>query len=219
MIQTTVKQIPWTDKLLVVANQWGGKGKAAIMQGRIKFLNRNGEKFDWDNDDLGEIEVVVKYPKLIQTDFITEIPGIDMDSDYEKIIGPKPDEEQDAKPLISEHAEDARRNAGLESNVDVHVTTRGVDDDIEETPVYEVDDESDDELDGGVYPPVKEEEHDSGDDPEEEENDQPEPEVTLGRVQRIRRPPQRLIPTMKGKHHSSGLYGKTSLYQVVKLNE
>ena len=50
--------------------------------------------------------------------------------DYDKIIGPKPDEEQDAKPLISEHAEDARRNAGLESNVDVHVTTRGVDDSI-----------------------------------------------------------------------------------------
>ena len=50
-----------------------------------------------------------------------------------------------------------------------------MDDDIEETPVDEVDDESNEKLDGGVYPLVKEEEQDSGDDPEEEENDQPEP--------------------------------------------
>ena len=60
VVRRIFKQIPWTDRLLKTTNQWGGKGKAAIMQGRIKFLNRNGEKFDWDNDDLGQIEVVVK---------------------------------------------------------------------------------------------------------------------------------------------------------------
>ena len=72
-----------------------------------------------------------------------------------------------------------------------------MDDDIEETLVDEVDDKSDENLDGGVYPLVKEEEQDSGDDPEEEENDQPEPEVPLCRGQRIRRPPQRIIPVKK----------------------
>ena len=92
VVGITVKQIPWTDRLFKVANQWGGEGKAEIMQGRIKFLKRNGEKFDWYNNYLGEIEVLVKEPKLIQPDFIAEIPGIDMDSNYEKIIGPKPDE-------------------------------------------------------------------------------------------------------------------------------
>ena len=135
------------------------------MLGKIKFINRNGEKFDWDNDDLGEIEVLVKEPKLIQPDFIAEIPGIDMDSTYYKIIGPKPDEEQDVNPSISERAAATRRNTGLETDVDVHVMTRGVDDDIEETPVDEVDNESNDESDGGVYPLVKEGQHNSGDDP------------------------------------------------------
>ena len=37
--------------------------------------------------------------------------------DYDKIIGPKTDEEQDAKPSISECTAAARRNAGLETNV------------------------------------------------------------------------------------------------------
>ena len=69
------------------------------------------------------------------------------------------------------------------------------------------------------YPLVKEEEQDSGDDPEEQENDQPEPEVSLGRGHRIRRPPHRIIPTTKGKHHSLGVYGGTSFHQVKKLNE
>ena len=58
-----------------------------------------------------------------------------------------------------------------------------------------------------------------GDDPEEEENDQPKTELPLGRGQRIRRPQQRIIPTMKGKHHSSGVYGGASFRQVEKLNE
>ena len=99
--------------------------------------------------------MVVKEPKIIQPDFTAEIPGIEIDSDYDKIIGPKLDEEQDAKPSISERAAAARRSAGLETNVDVQVTTRGVDADIEENPVDEVDNESDDESNGGVYPLVK----------------------------------------------------------------
>ena len=57
--------------------------------------------------------MVAKDPIFIQPDFIAEISGIDMDSDYEKTIGPKPDEEQDVKPSISERAAAARRNYGL----------------------------------------------------------------------------------------------------------
>ena len=56
---------------------------------------------------------------------------------------------------MSERAAAVIINSGLETHFDVHVMTRGVDDDIEETPVYEVDDESDDESDGEVYPLVK----------------------------------------------------------------
>ena len=44
--------------------------------------------------------MVVREPKLIQPDFIAEIPGIEMDSNYDKIIGPTPDEEQDVKLSI-----------------------------------------------------------------------------------------------------------------------
>ena len=43
--------------------------------------------------------------------------------------------------------------------------------------------------------------------------------MPLGRGQRIRRPLQRIIPIIKGKHHSSGVYGGNSFHQVEKLNK
>ena len=46
------------------------------MRNKLEFLNRNGEKFDWENDDSAEIEVKAKEEKLVQPDFIAEIPGI-----------------------------------------------------------------------------------------------------------------------------------------------
>ena len=35
-----------------------------------------------------EIEMADKEPKLVQPNFIAEIPGIEVKSDYEPIIGP-----------------------------------------------------------------------------------------------------------------------------------
>ena len=52
------------------------------MLNKLEFLNRNGEKFDWENDDLAEIEVKAKEEQLVQPDFIAEIPRIPLQSDY-----------------------------------------------------------------------------------------------------------------------------------------
>ena len=42
-----------------------------IKKGCIEFLNRNGENFDWENDDLSELEVVNEQPKLVQLDCLS----------------------------------------------------------------------------------------------------------------------------------------------------
>ena len=61
------------------------------MRGHIKFLNRHGVKFDWDNDDLEEIELSKTDKKLVQPEFISEVPGIEFQGDYDMIIGTNPD--------------------------------------------------------------------------------------------------------------------------------
>ena len=45
----TVTQLPWplNNRLVKKVEAWGKKDARAIKKGCIKFLNRNGEKFDW----------------------------------------------------------------------------------------------------------------------------------------------------------------------------
>ena len=82
----------------------GQKGQEFHLKGQIKFLNRKGEKFDWDNDNLTETEIADKEEKLVQTNFIAEIPGIEVESNYEPIIGPKPNTEPEVKSSYVERA-------------------------------------------------------------------------------------------------------------------
>ena len=46
---------------------------------------------------MAEIEMANKEPKLVQPNFIAEIPGIEVESDYEPIIDPKPNTEPEVK--------------------------------------------------------------------------------------------------------------------------
>ena len=56
----TVTQLPWPldNKLIKKIEQWDKEGASAIKRGCIDFLNRSGEKFDWGNDNMSELEIV-----------------------------------------------------------------------------------------------------------------------------------------------------------------
>jgi hypothetical protein len=86
IVQHTVMQMIWPNRLLKSKQiSMGKKGKASILN--VKFLNRHREKFDWDNDRLDKIEKIDKQPKLIEPNFIAEIPGIEVEGDFEPILG------------------------------------------------------------------------------------------------------------------------------------
>ena len=51
-------------------------------------MNRKGEKFDWDNDDLADLQAVDKQQKLVHPDIISEIPWVETADMYDGIIGP-----------------------------------------------------------------------------------------------------------------------------------
>ena len=48
------EQLPWTGSLIKTASAWGRKSEKLNMKDSVQFLNRKGEKFDWDNDDLND---------------------------------------------------------------------------------------------------------------------------------------------------------------------
>ena len=129
VVHMKVRQMIFPYRLVRKANAWGKKGKNAILKGQIKFLNRKGEKFDWENDDLTETEMADKEPRLVQPNFIAEITGIEVESDYETITGPKHNTKPEVNSSYAERAEKARKNYGRKADVVTQSKTRGVDDD------------------------------------------------------------------------------------------
>ena len=143
VVRRSAKQMPWPDRLLKVANSWGTRGKHAIQRGHLKFLNRNGEKFDWENDDLANLETDRTEEKLVHPDFVAEIPGIETEADYENIVGPQ-SASQGSKPTVAQRVAAARQSAGRDRSVTV--TPRGVNSDDDEVSATSVIDLTDDDL-------------------------------------------------------------------------
>ena len=108
----------------------GEKSKAQLTTDSIQFLNRMGEKFDWENDKVETIQVVRSEPEKVQRDHVvpSEIPGIEIEDDYVAVQGPAVEPEPDKEPMdVRRLALAARANAGL-GEADAHLaTTRGVD--------------------------------------------------------------------------------------------
>ena len=151
VVQRSARQLFWPDILLKKAEEWGKKGNSTIMRGQIKFLNRHGVQFDWDNDDLEEIELSKTDEKIVQPDFIAEVPGIIVQGDYDNIIRPKPDAGSDKEiPSIAKRMAEASENAGRNLEVNTQVKARGVG--IGSSDVSGIDLRGDDDdPDGGVY--------------------------------------------------------------------
>ena len=173
VVRSTVKHIIFLESLIRKANTWGGKGKKVILKGQINFLNqRGGGGVDWENEDLTLIDMDDKEPKLVQPNFIAEIPGIEVKSDYEPIIGPNPNTEPEVKSSYAECANNARKNVGRKTDIVTQSKTRGVDDDEYDASVIEIE-ESDEESDGEVYPEIKQEAIKVEDLPENDEDNPP----------------------------------------------
>ena len=116
----------------------GQKGQEGHIKGPIKFLNRKGEKFEWDNDYLTEINMADNEPKLVQPDFIAEIPVIEVESDYEPIICPTPNMEPEVNSSYADRTKNTRKNSGQKTDVVTQSKTRGVDDDEGDASVIEI---------------------------------------------------------------------------------
>ena len=79
-----------------------------------------------------------KDPKLVHPNFIAGITGIEVESDYEPIIGPKPNTEPEFKSSYAERAKNARKNACWNTDVVTQSKTIGVDYDEYDASVIDI---------------------------------------------------------------------------------
>ena len=165
---------------------------------------------------MDEIEVVDEQPKLVQPDFVPEIPGIEMEEDHEQIDGKKAEEPVSTRDSMKSRIAQARHNAGLDSDKETPANPRGV-----EAGTGTSNDADDAVYDSpGSEPPPLVENVDSDD--EDEEDGEPTvepPKPELGRGKRIRRPTRRFIPHMRGQRHGEGAAPGVSFTQVKQPKE
>ena len=94
------------------------------MKDSVQFLNRKGEKFDWNNDDLDDLEIKKDPSKLIHFDVLVEFPGMELQPNQNTpsrvTVRTEPDPTKQAAA--------ARVAAGLDAPPEASATTRGVND-------------------------------------------------------------------------------------------
>ena len=70
IIRRRAVQLPFSNIMPKKANAWGKKSKAHITKDSIQFLNRMGEKFDWENDEVKSLQIVRSKPEKVQRDHV-----------------------------------------------------------------------------------------------------------------------------------------------------
>ena len=141
----TINQIPWPERMIKKASAWGRKSKEIIANNAIQFCNRHGGKFDWDNDDLSELEVTTDLPKMIHPDMVANLPGLELESVFPTPETPPPDKKPDTMTQLAA----ARLNYGLDEDHEANIETIGV---IKTTGMSPRND-----LDPVVFPKIEEE--------------------------------------------------------------
>jgi hypothetical protein len=114
--------LPYPDAILKREEQWEKRGKQAILRERIDFLDRKGQIFDLDNDGVSELEVVDEHQKLLHTDVISKIPGIDTEDTHDKISRSLPITELIVLPTYSECVANMCSNTGLDTSLPIVIT-------------------------------------------------------------------------------------------------
>ena len=88
----------------------------------------------------------------MQPEYIAEVPGIEIQGDYYKIISPKPDAGTHKKiPSVTQRMAEASKNSGRNLEANTQVKARGVNIGSSDGSVIDPSGDND-EPDGGVYP-------------------------------------------------------------------
>ena len=184
-----------------------------MVKENIKFINRDGHRYDWDNDDIDEKEVIREEPKKVLSDVLAEIPEIELESDYDKFIGPALAPPQEMATTLTTDVALAQVNAGLASNSDEDLKAGVVEGAVPDGPINLTQDDSDEESYAGVKdePPalVTQYEDDSNDDESDNGGEESLADVIAITDDGCRYPtcrrmePDRTIPLAKFPTHSS----------------
>ena len=168
-------EFPMPDRVIKKVNHWGKTQKNLKYGRNVEFLNRSREQFSWENKELDE-EVGLVEDEAVHPEIPAEIPGVELESDYEDTDGAVQDE---PAPAFTDLQAAAAANADLARPTGVRpAQITGV------RPAAAVLDLTDDLSPSKTHPPKvespRDSDYESGDSDEESDTeDEPTPEVIV----------------------------------------
>ena len=79
----TVTPLPMPDRIIKLITRLGKKSKQSRTTDKLTFLNRHKAKFDWDNEELDDMDGLVDNTPRDSDDLLAELPGMTLESDYD----------------------------------------------------------------------------------------------------------------------------------------
>ena len=114
-----------SNRVVKLANCWGQTSSMTAHHGTgLDFVNRIGEAYDWANESLDlDCDYLVQPDSTAHPSIPAEIPGVELESDYEEITSAVEDK---VPPTLGDRAAAARRNASIEPVIGTQAETAGV---------------------------------------------------------------------------------------------
>ena len=72
----SVTPFPMPDRVINLVNAWGRRYQKEEQMNKMEFLNRKKLKFDWDNDELNETDVLLS--NSVHDSTPAQFPGIEL---------------------------------------------------------------------------------------------------------------------------------------------
>ena len=72
MLEYIIKKMNW----------WDSKNNGEECGNKLQFLNKNKEKFDWDNDEVSNNDELVEKAPMTHPTLLAELPGIVEENDF-----------------------------------------------------------------------------------------------------------------------------------------
>ena len=149
MVQRTTNEVPMPVQILKLVNKWGKSSRSTQYGDKLAFLNRQKEKYDWDNGELEYTGLIEDTGKVAHAEIPAEIPGVELESDRvdavkdddEPVAPSKPSLCQRAKRIRDRFNSSSAPGTGVLNGKTTGVEKTGVTSD--ETSDYDSDDDSD----------------------------------------------------------------------------
>ena len=95
-------------RILKLVNKWGKSSRSTQYGDKLAFLNRQKEKYDWDNEELEDAGLIEDTGEVAHAEIPAEIPGVELESDRVDAVTDSDEPVAPSEPSLCQRAKRVR---------------------------------------------------------------------------------------------------------------